>query len=444
MLFALIGLATAQTAADARFALALFCNPTCDGTVMDALESDLSSIRGRSGFGDQMSKPGRIMGEADASFGIPDDDFLAAYGVGVDRPEQLKGSQQVLIAWFAGPTAEARTTLATAHAAFARAAEAGGGWVEDLDTQQIYGVEAWKKRDPAGSMDEWFVVDAAPQDEKDPDGSLRLVTRGLRRFGLPELMVDNVNPGLAGDVATVLNAVAHGLKDRPPSDEKLELKGETVEGSATFELATRLDDDPDDPIWRVSFDGQITVPGDPGVESSPEEAVLPPESPPLAIPAEASNAAVSPEAPSVPASPATPSPVPPSPVPPSPATPSPVSPSPVPPSPVSDLDSAHRMAITRLDTVVRDAWASGLPEGDVVAVSVPFKTRDGGNEFMWVELRTWEGTSMSGVLVNQPYNVENLRKGDMVNVSFQQVFDYIWKHADGTREGNATSRFVER
>ena len=51
---------------------------------------------------------------------------------------------------------------------------------------------------------------------------------------------------------------------------------------------------------------------------------------------------------------------------------------------------------------------------------------------------------MSGVLVNQPYNVPNLKKGDMVNIAFRDVFDYIWKHADGSREGNSTSAFVQR
>jgi uncharacterized protein YegJ (DUF2314 family) len=46
------------------------------------------------------------------------------------------------------------------------------------------------------------------------------------------------------------------------------------------------------------------------------------------------------------------------------------------------------------------------------------------------------------VLVNQPDDVPGLKKGDIVQVSTEEVFDYIWKKADGSREGNLTAPFT--
>ncbi|HNH50163.1 MAG TPA: hypothetical protein PKY30_24220 [Myxococcota bacterium] len=351
--------AFAQTAApDARFALALFCNPTCDDHVLAMLDEELGSIRGRSGFPEVVTQPGRIMGIADDSFPIPNADFLEVYGVEVDRPEALVKSQQVVLAWFAAPADQAVQTLTTAQRAFAKAAKESGGWVEDLDTQQIFGVEAFARRDPAGKLEDWFVVDAAPQDEAQPDGAVRLVTRGLRRFGLPELVVEDVDPGMAADVGVVLNAAAANL--RKQKSGSMSIQTDTVSGTATFVDGKRRDDDPDDPLWKMSFDGQITIPGE---EVDPEDlAAAPPE---VAAPPSAPAVSPAPAAAPVPVAEAGPAPT--------------VDRSPPPPvGKPRNLDEAKSMVQARFQSVVRAAWEQGLPPGEVVAVSAPFRSRSGG------------------------------------------------------------------
>jgi len=414
MLLLLSGLSLAQSAPpDARFALALFCNPDCDDAVLDQLEADLVTIRGRSGFPERVTKPSRIMGIADSSFEIPDSNFIEVYGVEVDRPEQLAASTEVILAWFASPPDTALATLTTAHHAFAKAAVNSGGWVEDLDTQQVFGAAAWATRSPEGPLEQWFVVDAAPQDANDLDGAVRIVTRGLRRFGLPEVVVENVEVGLAGDVSVVVNAVAEGMKARGGPAITLPIKTEMVDGTATFESVARLEDDPDDPLWRMRFDGQISVPAEEtpvpvGAPEAPVEApvVAPPPEAPMAL----ADASAQPPSPAMEMSP---------------------------------LETAQRQAMARFETVVAAAWQQGLPANALVAVSVPFPTRDGGTEYMWVELKTWDGTQLGGVLANEPYNVEGLHKGDSVALKQEEVFDYIWKKADGTREGNTTAPFLK-
>lgn len=415
----------AQMPPDARFALALYCNPVCGEDVLDALEDSLGSIGVEEGFPDAASRPMRIMGLAGTEFGIPDPDYVADYGVGVDRPEALSGSQQVLLGWFAAPRRESLTIFAQAHAAFARAAALAGGWVEDLDTQTVYGVDAWAGRDPRGPLTDWFVVDAVPVSEAE-GAPVRVVTRGLRRFGDPELVVPEVPLENAANVSFVLNEVATQLHERPVLDTPLPLASAIVRGNAVFAGVEPVEGDPEEPLVRVSFSGKVTPPGEPEPEPTPPA--------PVAAPVEAAPPE---QLAAVEAPPPTTPPL---------ATPS----EPLAPPSRTDaveprtLQEAQAAALRSFDTRVRAAWEAGLPAGDVVAVQVPFTDTQGRKEYVWAELRTWEGDRLTGVLVNEPYAVPSLRKGDVVEFRRADVFDYIWRHADGSREGNTTAAFLKR
>ncbi|MFZ5480382.1 MAG: DUF2314 domain-containing protein [Myxococcota bacterium] len=403
---------------DARFALALYCAPTCGDDVLDALDAALADVPNRGGFPDRAPKPLRIMGIAGPEFGIPDAAFVELYGVEVDRPEELAKSQEVLLAWFAAPREDAKDVLAKAHAAFAKAAELSGGWVEDLDTQRLYGKAAWARLDPRGPITDWFVVDAT-----DDGDAVRLVTRGLRRYGDFELVVEQVAPADAADVSHVVNAIAakvHGVEAIAASTT---IRTDTVDGTATFRPATRRDEDPEEPLLRVSFEGEITLP----VEAEPEVPVGAPEpvasngadtaSQPLAIPAVENPVAGAPP----------------------PVVPAP----PLPDQPPSTLDEARALAKKRFETAVRDAFAKGLPSGAAVAVKAPFRTSAGGTEYMWVELRRWEGDVLAGELKNEPYDVPGLKKGAQVTVKLADVYDYVWVKGDGSKEGNTTAKFLQ-
>ena len=92
-----------------------------------------------------------------------------------------------MIAWFASPRADSVKTLTIAAQAFSNAATRANGWVEDLHTQRVYGQAAWARMDPAGPLTQWFVIEDNPE-----DAQVRLVTRGLRRFGEAELVMAHV------------------------------------------------------------------------------------------------------------------------------------------------------------------------------------------------------------------------------------------------------------
>lgn len=398
MLIFLSAAAALPIVPDARFALALYCNPTCSEAVLDELDAALSPIRSADTFSDHVAVPERIMGIGGTDFGIPDAEFVTAYGIDVDRPEALAASQEVVLAWFAGPREQSIETFAVAHTAFAAAARSTGGWVEDLDTQMLFGAEAWASRDPRGNLQNWFVVD---EDEAEADATtLRLVTRGLRRYGDFELVVEDVPAGSEADVGWALDAIALTLHPLSEVPESLAVNTDTARGTARFEVATPREDDPAEPLLRARFEGEIAAGGAPIIAAEPE---LPA---PAALTVEL-----------VPAPPPPPAPI-------APAT----------------LDEA-RAAVREALVTLESAWAAGFPAGDVLAVCVPFTTRSGGKEYLWVEVTRWQEGGLSGHLATEPNAVDALHKGDSLNVRQSDIFDYVYRRADGTKSGNLTRPF---
>ena len=117
---------------------------------------------------------------------------------------------------------------------------------------------------------------------------------------------------------------------------------------------------------------------------------------------------------------------------------------PAPPAAPTSLEEAQRLALDRLAKVVLPAFQSGLPAGEKVAVKAPFRTRSGASEYMWVEIGSVSGDQLVGTLLNEPWEVDGLHKGATVTLQLADVFDYVWKRADGSREGNTTAAFLQQ
>jgi uncharacterized protein YegJ (DUF2314 family) len=111
----------------------------------------------------------------------------------------------------------------------------------------------------------------------------------------------------------------------------------------------------------------------------------------------------------------------------------------------AELNAARDAARRVLLAEKKPAFRKGLPVGDLLLVKAPFKTRDGGQEWMWVEVMRWDASgAIRGILQNQPAYVPTLKAGAEVTVSEKDLFDYIHRHADGTTEGNETGKILER
>lgn len=61
---------------------------------------------------------------------------------------------------------------------------------------------------------------------------------------------------------------------------------------------------------------------------------------------------------------------------------------------------------------------------------------------MWIEVVRWEGKKLKGILLNDPYEVDDLKAGARVEVDEDSLFDYSYRHADGTEEGNETTKIL--
>lgn len=409
-------------APDARFALALYCDPVCDDAVLDQLEQDLAGVPAVNGFDEVATAPGRLMGMANTgsdagtdAFDVPDADFIVDYGVGVDRPEALSASDEVVLAWFAAPPEDADAIRRAALQALARAASEAHGWVEDLDTQRVYGQAAWAALDPDGPLLDWFVVESAPG----TDG-VRLLTRGLRRFADAELVMEHVADADAPDAARVLNAVAAALHGGRDPQGEVAVDADGVRGTAVLSAILPIEGDPDAPLLAVRFSGELDADG---ADPAAPDAASPAPAPVAASPAPAPVAA-SPSPAPVAASPA----------------PEPVAAS---PAPASGLEAARAAMRARLGGYVHGLVRGGIPAGVRLAVCVPFPTPDGSREFLWVEVREWRDATITGTLLSAPARTRTATKGERVTAAQADVFDYILRNVDGTKEGNTLAAYVQ-
>ncbi len=91
-----------------------------------------------------------------------------------------------------------------------------------------------------------------------------------------------------------------------------------------------------------------------------------------------------------------------------------------------------------------ERFRRGLEPGERVLLKAPFTTDDGGNEWMWVEVISWKGEEIEGILENDPYHVSGLKAGARVTFSQSVVFDFLHYLPGGRTEGNETGKIMER
>lgn len=107
------------------------------------------------------------------------------------------------------------------------------------------------------------------------------------------------------------------------------------------------------------------------------------------------------------------------------------------------IKAASRRARAKLPAK-RKLFLAGLPPGERFLVKGPFKTKEGKNEWMWVEVSKWPKGHIVGVLMNEPHDVPDLKLGATVTVQVADVFDYIHHKADGSTEGNETGKIIAK
>jgi len=105
------------------------------------------------------------------------------------------------------------------------------------------------------------------------------------------------------------------------------------------------------------------------------------------------------------------------------------------------MEAAHLGARDRLPEVKR-RFQAGLRPGERLYVKHGFPTRE-GHEYMWLVVNTWESDQLRGQLANDPKTRLDLRAGQTVSLRESDLFDWLIALPDGSREGGLTIRVVQ-
>jgi len=236
-------------------------------------------------------------------------------------------------------------------------------------------------------------------------GKVRVITLGMAKFGLPDLVVEDVPSGFSQSAGRLLNVCAQTLAEGGTLGDNGTLRlaasalrnpaaktGLSADADVTLQFVKAKADkgDPKNRIWRVHFPGA-------GPAHERMSAVFDKL---FGVKRNISMVAGS-----------------------------------------DRLKAASKRALKSL-MKHKARLAKGIPDGERLEVKAPFATSSGSNEYMWIGVTAWRGSKLVGILENHPRDVPKLSRGARVEVDESSVFDYILSR-DGKSEGGETDRIIQ-
>jgi uncharacterized protein YegJ (DUF2314 family) len=355
---------------------------------------------------------------AQKNYRPPDLQMVQRFGRGLtrDQAQALQRAEQALILDFAHPASMSASALRTALQLTEQVARDTNGLLWDEETREIFTPDEWHKR----RLDSWAgdtpdVLQHIVIHTYKSDKLVRAITLGMSKFGFPDVVVSDFSWSLNQSVGNLINLFAQSMVEgsvmKTSGMYDLDLRSVNNANVRQGQLATLKpnaaaiaklslvkgaweDGDPRNRLVEIRFDRY------PGPDHyARQEAMLR-----ALFGSEDSVQRV---------------------------------------KHTNELLEASRAANAKLPTL-REAFRRGLKPGEYIQVKAPFAMPDGGNEWMWVEVTSWNGDAISGLLKNEPANIPSLHGGQMVKVSQSKVFDYIRRDADGHEDGNETGKVLKR
>jgi uncharacterized protein YegJ (DUF2314 family) len=345
---------------------------------------------------------------------IPGPEHLQHFSAGLTPAEtaQAAAAGKVVVLAFEHSAETAIAAVARAHRVTGAISRATRGLVWSDDARLLYGQDAWAERTRGAAATRPMIATLTHVHAYQPGDAplIRLVTLGMGTFGLPDLVIDDMPPGFhdeargllaivsqlllegaqpdaAGDLAVRLDALVD-------ADGKTLTPGEGGAGAATVRLvtATPAEGDPDNRLWAITF------PGD-GALAERQGAVL------QGLFGRTSRLHG------------------------------------------VEKDDPELAAVTREVQAGLRALQKRFAkrsESELLQVKAGFATADDNTEYMWVDVQTWTGGTLRGVLLNEPMNVPDLAMGARVEVEAKAIVDARYVKADGTVEGGKSNAILER
>ncbi len=350
------------------------------------------------------------------SYPVPDNQYLSYFGRGIDKgqADSIQKSKLALIVDIAYPKQMSVKGMKPASTFLYKIATSYGGLIWDSETRELFEPNKWKEK----RIDSWdgnipnveshTVIHAY----KDHDG-VRAISLGMAKFGLPDVVINNFSWSLNRPMGNLINLVAQSIVEGnvPTTQSTLKLDINMLKDSTyKRELISTLKDNAVPELQIAVGEGKWEE-GDP-YNSLMELLFENVQGKSLSEKHENFLSSIFGWEDSI--------------------------------SYVKHnkliLDASER-AKGKLNGLRKD-FNSGLAPEEFIQVKAPFTTPDGENEWMWVEVMTWEGKVIKGLLKNEPYNIPGLKGGSEVIVDQNEVFDYIRNYPNATFEGNETGALI--
>jgi uncharacterized protein YegJ (DUF2314 family) len=337
-------------------------------------------------------------------------------GLTEDQKQALQKSRQAIILEFAHPKSSVWLGLRTATELVEALARQTGGLVFDVATRQVFTPDSWHER----RLESWigdvprvsqhFTIDVYQLGE-----CHREVTLGMAKLGLPDLIVQELPETSSAQAGNLINSVAQvmaeghainntskmrldlrAIKNVAARDALLKsLKPNALAIACVFLKPGKKDEgDPDNRLLELSAD--LYSGPDPHAQLENLFSSL--------FGFEDSSRKV---------------------------------------QHTQELLEESKKERAKLPEL-RKSFVAGLEPGEYIQVKAPFQTPEGNREWMWVGIIRWRGKNITGTLDSEPAEIPGLRSGQVVEVSEDDVFDYIRRFPDGHTEGNTTRPILER
>ena len=107
-----------------------------------------------------------------------------------------------------------------------------------------------------------------------------------------------------------------------------------------------------------------------------------------------------------------------------------------------DLATVQARALQKLRTDIKHRFDD--PNDDMrLLVKAPFANETQDVEWLWIEVDLWSDEQvLSGTLQSEPARIQNMQPGQSVATPLDLIFDYMWSDPSGARGGNTTQAFL--
>ncbi len=332
-------------------------------------------------------------------WGLPAESALGLIAKGL-TPKECAGLARlptVVVVRVTGAATPEHLVARTAFALTAAIAEKLRGFVYDETVRRIETADEFQRHaitsalGDAAFKDDRILIQSYVQD----DGTTRLISLGMRRFGAPDLEVRGAQPGAGRALAAVMNAVAERLAaaaDAAPLVVALDdprAKGKSA--AVDLVVPPMQQGDPDNTVVRIVPAGGATVAG--------YDALV------ATFFGDAEKL-------------------------------------------VERADDAELAAATqrarRAFPAMAARWKQQPAPRPRLLVKLPFPMAgDAGVEWMWVDVTSVQNTTITGTLANSPAYATDLHAGSVVKGSTRDLYDAMLVLADGGTEGGETSKLLE-